>query len=413
MSDPWYVTLFSNYAKTYDNESFTQGTLGECDFLERELNYNKSLHILDVGCGTGRHSIELTKRGYTITGIDFSDAQLQRAKDKATLEHLDIPFIQADARELPFKGEFDAAIMLCEGGFPLMETDRENAQILQSVSRALKDEALFIFTTLNGLFPLCNSLNDFYDANKDTGATCDSSHFDVLTMRDRNITQFTDDDHIEHTIHSNERYYLPSEITWLLGDLGFSTVELFGAHLGAFNRDHPLTKDDFEMLVVAQKNITAQNLIDAYTSQIQRNTLNRAYRLIIDTLQSLGKALQAGFPEAKVTSLYQGYVDMSYVALSTPRLTQHDLKLAVVYVHESGCFEGWLVARNRNLQDTYREKFRGTLHTPYQLVEKGPGVDAIVMTVLENKPDFADANLVDHLVTQVGKVLHDLERLLS
>ena len=75
MSPPkWYETLFENYAKTYDKESFTQGTAGECDFIELELNHNKSLKILDVGCGTGRHSIELTNRGYAVTGIDFSEA---------------------------------------------------------------------------------------------------------------------------------------------------------------------------------------------------------------------------------------------------------------------------------------------------------------------------------------------------
>jgi ubiquinone/menaquinone biosynthesis C-methylase UbiE len=55
----WYESLFENYAKTYDKESFTQGTIGECNFIEKELNYDKSLKMLDVGCGTGRHSIEL------------------------------------------------------------------------------------------------------------------------------------------------------------------------------------------------------------------------------------------------------------------------------------------------------------------------------------------------------------------
>ena len=59
----WYVSLFENYAQKYDNENFTQGTQGECDFIESEIKFNKSVRILDVGCGTGRHSIELTKRG--------------------------------------------------------------------------------------------------------------------------------------------------------------------------------------------------------------------------------------------------------------------------------------------------------------------------------------------------------------
>lgn len=52
----WYESLFENYGKTYDNECFTQGTIGECDFLETEFNFDKSLKILDVGCGTGRHA---------------------------------------------------------------------------------------------------------------------------------------------------------------------------------------------------------------------------------------------------------------------------------------------------------------------------------------------------------------------
>ena len=52
----WYETLFENYGKKYDNENFTQGTIGECDFIEKEINYNKNIKILDIGCGTGRHA---------------------------------------------------------------------------------------------------------------------------------------------------------------------------------------------------------------------------------------------------------------------------------------------------------------------------------------------------------------------
>ena len=79
----WYEKLFDNYGNQYDKESFTQGTVGECDFIEKELNYDSSLKIIDIGCGTGRHSIELTKRGYSVTGIDLSQSQLDRAREKA------------------------------------------------------------------------------------------------------------------------------------------------------------------------------------------------------------------------------------------------------------------------------------------------------------------------------------------
>lgn len=250
----WYETLFENYGKTYDREGFTQGTAGECDFIEKELQSDQSLKILDVGCGTGRHAIELTKRGYHVTGIDFSEGQLKRAREKAAEQQLEIDFRQHDARDLPFDREFDVAIMLCEGGFSLMETDEMNFAILQSVTRALKTPGKFIFTTLNGLFPLYHSVQAFCAANAQDGqATYRSNTFDLMTFRDHNITELTDDDGNKMTLDCNERYYVPSEITWLLKSLNYQKIDIYGARLGQFSREHPLTTEDFEMLVIAER----------------------------------------------------------------------------------------------------------------------------------------------------------------
>lgn len=250
----WYESLFDNYGEKYDKEVFTHGTLGECDFIESELGFNRGLRILDVGCGTGRHAIELTRRGYNVTGIDLSESQLARARKKAAAEGLDIDFQQQDARNLSFEGEFDVAIMLCEGGFPLMETDEMNFEILKSVTRALKPDAKFIFTTLNGLFALYNSIEDFTEgAAVEGGARYHSNTFDLMTFRDHNITEIADDDGKMQTLESNERYYVPSEITWLLKSLGFEKIEIYAATLGAYSRADKLTADHFEMLVIAEK----------------------------------------------------------------------------------------------------------------------------------------------------------------
>ncbi|RPI59458.1 MAG: class I SAM-dependent methyltransferase, partial [Ignavibacteriales bacterium] len=220
----------------------------------QELNHNRSLYILDVGCGTGRHSIELTKRGYTVIGIDFSESQLASAREKAAKENLKIDFQKHDARNLPFENEFDAAIMLCEGGFPLMETDEMNFEILKNVTKSLKEKSKFVFTTLNGLFPLFNSIEKFCAAvAKDDNATYHNNSFDLMTFRDHNTTDFVDDDGNKKILESNERYYVPSEITWLLKSLGYKKIEIFGAKLGAFSRNDKLTTQDFEMLVVAEK----------------------------------------------------------------------------------------------------------------------------------------------------------------
>lgn len=250
----WYEELFENYAQKYDNECFTQGTIGECDFIEKEIAGNKTLRILDVGCGTGRHAIELAKRGYVMTGIDLSECLLDRARKKAKQSHLEIDFLRHDARNLPFDKEFDVAIMLCEGGFPLMETDEMNYEILKNVSRSLKPNSKFIFTTLNGLFPLFHSINNFHaEGGQEGNATYDSKNFDLMTFRDYNITKVVDDNDIEKELECNERYYVPTEISWLLKTLGFKKIEIFGAKLGAFSREDTLRTDDFEMLVIAER----------------------------------------------------------------------------------------------------------------------------------------------------------------
>lgn len=222
--------------------------------LHRErADFNKSLQIIDVGCGTGRHTIELTKRGYRVTGIDLSEAQLRWAREKAAKENLEIEFLQLDARNLPFESRFDAAIMLCEGGFPLMETDEMNFQILNNVTRALKSPAKFIFTTLNGLYPLFHYDTYAVEAEPKEEAVASHKSFDLLTMREHSRLTYTDDAGNRHTVETSERYYLPSEIAWLLKSLGYKRIEIFGAELGAFSREEPLTPDHFEMLVVAEK----------------------------------------------------------------------------------------------------------------------------------------------------------------
>jgi 2-polyprenyl-3-methyl-5-hydroxy-6-metoxy-1,4-benzoquinol methylase len=250
----WYRKLFENYARTYDQECFVQGTVGECDFIEREIGANHSVRILDIGCGTGRHAIELARRGYSVVGIDLSESQLNRAREKAVEHGFPIDFRQTDARELPFHAEFGLAIMLCEGAFPLMETDEMNFRILQGAARSLKPGGKLIFTTLNGLFPLFHSVKDFLNAETGPGqAETRSSTFDLMTFRDHNVTAITDDSGNHKELACDERYYVPSEITWLLKTAGFRKSEIFGAKLGAYSRADALTTEDFEMLVVAEK----------------------------------------------------------------------------------------------------------------------------------------------------------------
>jgi hypothetical protein len=74
-----------------------------------------------------------------------------------------------------------------------------------------------------------------------------------MTFRDHNITVIEDDSGNKKELKSDERYYVPSEIRWLLKSLGYKKIDIFGAKLGAYSRNDKLTTADFEMLVVAEK----------------------------------------------------------------------------------------------------------------------------------------------------------------
>ena len=248
----WFEELFTNYAETYEKEDFTKGTLQEVSFIEKEKKHDKRINILDVGCGTGRHAIELAKRGYKVTGIDLSPSQLKRAAGKAKAAGVKVEFLQRDARNFNFKNKYGLVIMLCEGGFSLMETDEEDYRILENCAESLKKDGKFVFTTLNALFPLVNSLKKFLNDSSVTTKTPKLS-FNVSTLREISVMEVKDDSGVKKVLHCNERFYMPSELSWMLKTLGFRKIEVFGCTVGKFRRKAKPSPKEFELLVIAEK----------------------------------------------------------------------------------------------------------------------------------------------------------------
>jgi 2-polyprenyl-3-methyl-5-hydroxy-6-metoxy-1,4-benzoquinol methylase len=246
----WYEEIFENFADGYDRQVYTQGTQGEVDFIEAEIGGDRRKRILDIGCGTGRHAIELAKRGYRVTGIDLSETLIGKARAKAAEAGVQVDLIRGDARDSHFEREFDLVIMICEGAFSLMETDEMNYRILANAARALKPGGKLIFTTLNVLYPLFHSVKDFIEAG---GQKIEELTFDLMTFREKIRMNIPDDSGNIRSLACDERYYAPSEISWLLQSLGFRTIAIHGAKLGKFSRTDVLTAEDFEMLVIAER----------------------------------------------------------------------------------------------------------------------------------------------------------------
>jgi hypothetical protein len=93
-----------------------------------------------------------------------------------------VDFIEKDARHLDFDARFHLVIMICEGAFPLMETDEMNFRILENTARALKPGGKIIFTTLNVLFALTHSIEEFTNANIKEGKSL-GNRFDLMTLK--------------------------------------------------------------------------------------------------------------------------------------------------------------------------------------------------------------------------------------
>ncbi len=248
----WYERLFANYAKTYDKEVFTQGTLQEVGFIENEIKHDRSKTILDIGCGTGRHAIELAKRGYKITGIDLSEAQIKHAKVKAKNEGVEVNFLVKDARKFKLDQKFDLAIIICEGGFSLMETDEMNFQILKQATSHLTEKGKIILTCLSALFPLFHSVKDFLNKNMEQGETGECS-FNLMEFREYSSFKINDDDGREIELATNERYFTPPEIKWYFTLLGFNNIDILGCDCGNFDRNSKLTTEHFEMMAIAER----------------------------------------------------------------------------------------------------------------------------------------------------------------
>lgn len=146
-SKPWYEEIFDeDYLRTLPFSTPAQ-TQREANFIRESLAPPKAGEILDVGCGYGRHALELAQQGYRVTGLDLSLPLLIRAADEAQRRGFSVNFVHADMREMTFTGQFDAAYcVLSSFGYFDEET---NLKVATGICRALKPGGRFLLDILN------------------------------------------------------------------------------------------------------------------------------------------------------------------------------------------------------------------------------------------------------------------------
>lgn len=145
-----------------DSKTFSfAGTEQEIHFIINVLKLPLESKILDLYCGYGRHTIELAKHGYHVTGVDATEEFLDIASRKAEEEQVTtIAFQQCDMRKLAYREEFHAVInMFAAFGY---FTDEENSNVLGLINSSLLPKGLLLVDLLNREWMVNNNLNRYW-----------------------------------------------------------------------------------------------------------------------------------------------------------------------------------------------------------------------------------------------------------
>ncbi len=131
----WYATAFDGATAEM---AWTERTEAEVNRALTMLRPEGGERILDLACGTGRHSLELVRRGFSVVGSEISSELIAIANQEAAAQGLEATFLEGDLRELDFEDEFDIVLNLNDGAVGYFETDEENHRTFEVISRALK-----------------------------------------------------------------------------------------------------------------------------------------------------------------------------------------------------------------------------------------------------------------------------------
>ncbi len=147
----WFNPLADFLGAAYLRNAFTYGTGQEVDFLVDALGLEPGMRVLDVGCGPGRHSLELARRGIAAHGVDLSPTFIDLARSAAFADDLPATFDVADVREFHSDGGFDALICLCQGGFGLL-AGAEDAELLRDLASHVKPGGRLAISAFSSYF---------------------------------------------------------------------------------------------------------------------------------------------------------------------------------------------------------------------------------------------------------------------
>jgi len=233
----WFNPVAEFLGTAYLRNAFTKGTEQEVEYLVGALGLEPGRRVLDVGCGPGRHSLALARRGFDVVGVDLSPDFLALARDTAAAEGLTARFDQLDVRSLAYAAEFDAAICLCQGGFGLLG-GRDESAVFGRIVAALRPGGALAVSAFHTAFAV-RHLEDGESFDPVTGVL-----HEIATVRNQSGE--------ERPFDLWTTCFTPRELTMLAAHHDVDVHSVSGVTPGGYRAAPPML-DDPELLLLGHR----------------------------------------------------------------------------------------------------------------------------------------------------------------
>ena len=248
MASDWYRKIWT---LDIQNQSWVEDTKRQVTFLIDELKLQGGEKILDLACGFGRHSLELARRGFAVTGVDITPDYIQYAKEQAKSEGLNARFLCTDIREVGFKSEFDLVLNMADGAVGYLENDAENRKIFAVVSKALKPGGWHFMDIMNGSYAEKYFPCKLWDAGEKS-LTLSNFEWDdktrILIYGQLDFEYGKALKKPEMTEGNPIRLYTLTEIAEIMSSVGMKVINSYADFTGK-----PFSDKDIQLMVYSQK----------------------------------------------------------------------------------------------------------------------------------------------------------------
>lgn len=227
----WQQSMYDEFfaRKTLDSDTLKKKAREEVSFLINKLGLDPHAKILDIPCGTGRHSSLLAEAGYKVLGIDISPKCIEIAQ-KNSLANLS--YQVGNMQDLSkHKNQFDCTLNLFSS-FGYFSTDKENEQVLEEMISTLKPGGKIVLNLINRNWLLSIYRPAFWFKDGSL-LTVNAGHYDPQTHYNESYMTLKDEVSGETTLSYHRiRLYSPEEITNLMKKYGLKNIQVYGSYQG-------------------------------------------------------------------------------------------------------------------------------------------------------------------------------------